>query len=130
KMETIVDAAFINNMEMKWENVQFTRVDADITDNLVDKGEDQVSVLSSEEAEKLKALFSLQKEGLNVNVEVKGLSVDAPPVVATRPELMRRMKDMAAAGGSMASWYASMPDEVSLTVNGNHPIYRDILARD
>ena len=34
KMETLVDAAFINQMEMKWENVQFTRVDADIADNL------------------------------------------------------------------------------------------------
>ena len=28
KMETLVDAAFINNMEMKWENVTFVRVDA------------------------------------------------------------------------------------------------------
>ncbi|RYG48403.1 MAG: molecular chaperone HtpG, partial [Chitinophagaceae bacterium] len=130
KMETIVDAAFINNMELKWENVQFTRVDADITDNLIDKGEDAESVLSAEDTEKLKSLFNFQKEGLNVNVEVKGLSADAPPVVATRPELMRRMKDMAAAGGSMASWYANMPDEVSLTVNGNHSIYRDILSRE
>ncbi len=130
KMETIVDAAFINNMELKWENVQFTRVDADITDNLIDKGEDAESVLSADDTEKLKSLFNFQKEGLNVNVEVKGLSADAPPVVATRPELMRRMKDMAAAGGSMASWYANMPDEVSLTVNGNHSIYRDILSRE
>ncbi len=30
KMETLVDAAFINKMEMKWENVHFVRVDADI----------------------------------------------------------------------------------------------------
>ena len=37
KLETIVDAAFINNMEMKWEDVQFVRVDADIADNLIDK---------------------------------------------------------------------------------------------
>src|SRR4051794_29011348 len=34
KMETLVDAAFINNMEMKWEKVHFVRVDADIVDNL------------------------------------------------------------------------------------------------
>ena len=30
KLETIVDAAFINQMESKWENVHFIRVDADI----------------------------------------------------------------------------------------------------
>ena len=33
KMETLVDAAFINNMEMKWENIHFVRVDADIVEN-------------------------------------------------------------------------------------------------
>ena len=65
---------------------------------------------------------------LNVTVEVKGLSVDAPPVVATRPEFMRRMKDMAATQGGMGAFYASMPDEVTLTVNGNHPLYKRILA--
>lgn len=40
---------------------------------------------------------------------------------------MRRMKDMAAVSGGMGGFYASMPDEVNLTVNGNHPIYQTIL---
>ncbi len=40
---------------------------------------------------------------------------------------MRRMKDMGAMGGGMASFYANMPDEVTLTVNGNHPIYQTLL---
>ena len=73
-------------------------------------------------------LFEQPQEGLHVTVEIKGLSTDAPPVTATRPEQMRRMKDMAAAGGGMAAFYAQMPDEVALTVNGNHPIYKNILA--
>ena len=62
-------------------------------------------------------------------VEVKGLSPDTAPVVATRPEWSRRMKDMAALGGGnpMMSFYASMPDEVNFTVNGNHPIHQQIL---
>ncbi len=127
KMETLVDAAFINTMEMKWDNVQFTRVDADIADNLIDKSDHAESVLSKEESEKLKSLFEQQQAALHVTVEVKGLSADAPPVVATRPELMRRMKDMGAAGGGMAAFYANMPDEVTLTVNGNHPVYNLIL---
>jgi molecular chaperone HtpG len=130
KMETLVDAAFINHMETKWENVQFTRVDADIADNLIDKNEDQVSVLSKEEEEKLKGLFGIQVPELNVTVEVKGLSEEAPPVVATRPEFMRRMKDMGSMGGGMASWYAKMPDEVTLTVNGNHKIFQGLLKED
>ncbi len=130
KMETLVDTAFINQMETKWESVQFTRVDADIADNLIDKKDEQTSVLSKEEEEKLKTLFGVQIPELHVTVEVKGMSADAPPVVATRPEFMRRMKDMGAMGGGMASWYANMPDEVTLTVNGNHTIFQGLLKED
>ena len=128
KAETLVDAAFINTMEMKWDNVQFTRVDADIADNLVDKADHTESVLSKEDTEQLKTLFEQQHAALHITVEVKGLSVNTAPVVATRPEQMRRMKDMGAAGGGMAAFYANMPDEVTLTVNGNHLIYGSILA--
>lgn len=130
KMETLVDAAFINHMEMKWEKVQFTRVDADIVDNLINKNEDQASVLSKEEEEKLKSLFERELPELHVTVEVKGLSENTPPVIATRPEFMRRMKDMGSMGGGMASWYANMPDEVTLTINGNHKIYQSILKEE
>ncbi len=127
KMETLVDSAFINNMEMKWENVHFVRVDADIVDNLIDKQEGNESVLSQSESEELKKLFEFPVNDLTVTVEVKGLSADAAPVVATRPEFMRRMKDMAGVGGGMTAFYAQMPDEVTLTVNGNHTIYQSLL---
>ena len=127
KLETIIDAGFINQMEMKWENVQFVRVDADVVDNLIDKQDSLDSILSKDEAEKLKNLFVFPVNDLHLTIEVKGLSQHAAPVVATRPEFMRRMKDMGAAGGGMAAWYANMPDEVTLTVNGNHPIYQILL---
>ena len=127
KMETLVDAAFINNMEMKWENTTFVRVDADIVDNLIDKQETLDSVLSKEETESLKKLFEFTIPELQVTVEVKGLNKDSAPVVATRPEFMRRMKDMGAVGGGMTAFYAQMPDEVTLTVNGNHAIYQTLL---
>ncbi len=130
KMETIIDNGFIQQMEMKWEKVQFVRVDSDIADNLVDKQEGGQSVLSKDDETKLKELFGVKIPELNVKVEVKGLSTDTPPVVATRPEFMRRMKDMAAmqGAGGMGAFYANMPDEVTLTVNGNHSVYKNILA--
>lgn len=129
KMETLVDAAFINNMEMKWDNVHFKRVDADITDNIIDVQDKSISVLSKEEEDRLKEIFDAQKHELHATVELKGLSPDAPPVTATRPEFMRRMKDMAAVGGGgMSSFYANMPDEVTLTVNANHKIFQKILS--
>lgn len=127
KLETMVDAAFINNMEMKWDSVHFVRVDSDIADNLVEKQEHTDMVLSKEEEEKLKGLFDFKVADLNLNIEVKGLSPETPPVIATRPEFTRRMKDMASMGGGMAAFYATMPDEVNLTVNGNHKVYQSLL---
>jgi molecular chaperone HtpG len=128
KLETMVDAAFINNVEMKWEGVQFVRVDADVVDNLIDKQENVDSILSKEEVEQAKKLFEFQVPEITLTVEVKGLSQNAAPIVATRPEFMRRMKDMAGmGGGGMTAFYAQMPDEVHLTVNGNHPIFQTLL---
>lgn len=127
KMETLVDSAFINNMEMKWEDVTFKRVDSEIADNLIDTADASESVLNKDEEEILKNLFEIKKPALNVKVEVKGLSSGTPPVVATRSEFMRRMKDMASMGGDGMKWYGEMPDEVTLTVNGNHPVYKNIL---
>jgi len=130
QLNTLIDPSFINQMEMKWNDVHFTRVDADITDNLIDKQENTESILSKDEEARLKELFEIKAGSLQVGVEVKGLPAEAPPVVATRPEFMRRMKDMAAMSGPMGSFYANMPDEVTLTVNGNHAIYQKLLKED
>ena len=35
-----------------------------------------------------------------------------------------------AAHGGMGSFYGSMPEEVTLTVNGNNPIFQNILKED
>ena len=66
-----------------------------LLDNLIDKNENAESVLAKEEEEKLKELFKIEIPDLHVTVEIKGLSTDTSPVIATRPEFMRRMKDMA-----------------------------------
>ncbi len=126
EMETMVDNAFINNMEIKWENVTFTRVDSEIADNLIDKSETNHLIINKEEETKLTELFTAQATNPGVKIECKGLSAEAQPVIVTRPEMMRRMKDMASVNPTM-SWYANMPDEIMMTVNGNHPIYQQIL---
>lgn len=130
KLETMIDSAFINNIEMKWQDVSFVRVDADIAENLIDKNENAESVLSEKETEELKDLFKLETEGLHTSVEIKGLSPEAQPVIAVRPEMMRRMKDMAAMSGGMSGFYGNLPDEIQLVVNGNHAVYKKILSEE
>src|SRR5258708_18066828 len=114
KLETIVDAAFINQMESKWPDVHFTRIDADIADNLVDNAEASGTVLNEEEESTLKELFERQIPELHMTVEEKGLSPEAPPVIATRPELMRRMKGMSALSGSMGGVYPNSTDQAPI----------------
>ncbi|MHB1921264.1 MAG: molecular chaperone HtpG [Chitinophagaceae bacterium] len=126
-METLVDPAFINQMEAKWENIQFKRVDADIADNLIQAENKEGSVLSKEEEEKLRELFGMEIPEIHVKLEIKGLTEEASPVIVTRPEFMRRMKDMASLGGSSMNWYGNMPEEINMTINANHPIYQSIL---
>ncbi|MCO5285716.1 MAG: molecular chaperone HtpG [Chitinophagaceae bacterium] len=124
KLETLIDSAFVNNIEMKWQDVRFVRVDSDIAENLVDKSENKESVLTESEIEKLKELFKTEIEGMHTSIDVKGLSPDEKPVVAVRPEFMRRMKDMSEVNGGM---YGNLPDEINLVLNGNHHIYRKLL---
>lgn len=127
KLDTLIDPSFINHLEMKDEKMRFIRVDSDITDNLINKEEAPESVLSKDQEKTLKEIFGKQLPNPNIKVELTGLSADTQPVMATRSEMMRRMKDMAQMGGGSMNWYANMPDEVTLTVNTNHPIYQQIL---
>ncbi len=132
KLNDLIDSSWIGQMESKFNDVQFVRVDADIAENLIDKAETSDSVLGEEEKTKITDLFKSLLTADHTQVEVKGLSTDAPPVVATRPEWSRRMKDMAqvSGGSGMMGFYASMPDEINFTVNGNHPIHQQILQEN
>ncbi|HLR37799.1 MAG TPA: molecular chaperone HtpG [Chitinophagaceae bacterium] len=125
--DSVIDSSFISQMEMKWENVRFTRVDADIVDHLINKEETLESTLSKEEEETLQSLFDKETPDKEVKIELKGLSENTPPVIATRSEMSRRLKEMAQNGGQGMNFYGNMPDEVTLTVNTNHPIYRNII---
>lgn len=128
ELNTLIDSPFIHQMEMKWEDIQFTRVDADIPDNLIDAEEKKDLVLSKDEESKLKDLFGLEVPDQHIKVTLKGLSPEAAPVIVTRPEFTRRMKEMASASGNGMDWYSKLPDEISMTVNANHPIFGQILA--
>ncbi len=127
KMESLVDTAFINNIEIKWNDLQFKRIDADIVENLIQTSEDKECVLGNEEQESLKKIFDFKVDQLVLKFEIKGLSTTQAPIIATQAEWMRRMKEMGAMGGGMSKFYAEMPSEITLTLNGNHPLMRKIL---
>lgn len=127
-MDGQLDTHFINHLEQKTPDHRFVRVDSDVIDKLIPKSETKDVAWSYEEQENLRAVFSSQlpKEGGMYMVSFEALGENAEPVVVTRSEFMRRMKDMAALSPGM-SFYGSMGDQVTLVVNTEHRLVKGIL---
>jgi molecular chaperone HtpG len=128
-MDGVLDNHYVNHMEQKMENTTFARVDADTLDKLINKEEEQISKLTEEEQNKIKPLFEERVDKSAYTVMFENLSEDEQPVQITRPEWMRRMKDMQALGGGGMSFYGDMPDQMNLVVNSNHPVIYDLLSK-
>lgn len=125
-MDGVLDNHFINTLEQKFENTTFARVDADVIDKLIAKEDAMPSKLNEEEKEKLKPVFEEAAGGKDYTVSFESLSETELPVQITRPEFMRRMKDMQMLGGGGASFMGNFPDSYNLIVNGNHPLVSKI----
>ncbi len=126
-MDSPLDNHFISHLERDMEKTRIKRVDSDVLEKLIDKGDAPESSLSEEQTKELKEIFekAITKPGMEISIE--NLSPEAMPVTVTMDEFMRRMKDMAALGGGM-NFYGSMPDSYKVAVNANHPLATKILA--
>lgn len=126
-LNEVLDSHFIQNVEQKFEKVTFKRVDSDVIDKLIDKGETQESVLSDDEKTSVKELFEKAINNTSNMVSVEAMATDDLPVSVTLPEFMRRMKDMQATGGGGPMMFGDMPLNLSVAVNANHAITRKII---
>jgi molecular chaperone HtpG len=124
-LDGALDAHFINMLEYKLEKVHFARIDSDTIEKLIVKEEEQISKLSDEEKDQVKVLFEGQIDSSRFHVQFESLSEKDSPVLITRPEFMRRMKEMQALGG--ANYVGDLPDSYNLIVNSNHSIIGKIL---
>lgn len=121
-----LDIHLINHIEGKLNQARFVRVDSDVIDKLIQKDEVKESKIPAEKQEDLKSVFSGQlKSDDHYYVVFEALDEHDTPVVITRSEYMRRMKDMSQIGGGY-SFYNEMPDSYSLVVNSNHPLIEKI----
>jgi molecular chaperone HtpG len=130
RLDTALDNHWMQHLEYRGGdlNLVFVRVDSDTADNLVQKDEKRESVLSEKEQEEVKKLFeAVVKKQPGASVTLSPLSPDEQPVLITKPEFMRRMKEMQAMHGMGA--LGDMPDSYNVVVNANHPLVAQKLLK-
>ncbi|MBL7830586.1 MAG: molecular chaperone HtpG [Saprospiraceae bacterium] len=125
-LDQVLDNHFIQQLEYKNTDLRFVRVDADTVDKLIEKDEKLESVLSSEEIEKLVSSFKSVLRDEHAEITTAALSPDDQPATITKPEFMRRMKEMQAMQGMS---FGNFPDSFNLVINTNHPIYSQKLLK-
>ena len=132
EMNGQLDSHYINYFESKNEKVRFVRVDSDVVDKLIQKKEQLSMSLTEAQQELMRPVFESQMpkdDAIKYDISFEPMAADDAPVVITQNEFMRRMKEMAKmGGGGMSQFYGQMPDNFTITVNGNHPIVIDILG--
>jgi len=123
-MDTIIEGHYISMLEEKHSDWSFARIDADVIDKLIDKNENHTMALSSDDQAILSPAIEAvapSDDKMHFNVEYSAGAETDYPIMVTRNEWMRRMKEMSQTNGGM-SFYGSMPDSFALAVNANHPI--------
>ena len=127
EMDTVIDNHFMQTLEQKLGDITFVRVDSDIADNLVQKDEERESVLSDKEKDKVEEIFkSVMPESGGPHLEMKALSPNDYPVIITKPEFMRRMKEMQQ---FQTFGKNEMPEFFNVVINTNHPMVAEKLIR-
>ena len=130
-MDGQLDIPTVQMLEEKLEKSLFTRVDSDLTDNLIRK-DDTTNDADAKTADIASTIFKTQLPHLdkvNFDVQVKAMGESAQPIVITQSEYMRRMKDVAQFQPGM-SFYGEMPGMYSLVVNSDHHLVRRIMEAE
>jgi len=126
-MNNVLATPLINKLEQKYTNKRLVRVDSDVVEHLIAK-ENTASELSWEEKNELSPIFKAvcpETKDFGFIVDFKDLGETGNPMVITRNEFMRRMKDMSQMQGGM-SFYGDLPENMNLVVNTSHPLVKQI----
>ena len=126
-LDSPIVAHLIQKLEGENEKIKFSRVDADFMDNLIKKEEEQISKLTEDEKGKLKEIVEGIVPKEKYTVQLEALDSKANPFVITKPEFMRRMKEMSQTGGGGFMGMNNFPEMYNLVVNTNNDLMQKIL---
>ena len=126
-LDDVLTTPLLNRLEQKFTDKRFVRVDADVVDKLIEREDDQDD-MSMEEKSELTPIFKAvcpAAKDYSFWVDFKNMGEQAAPMVITRNEFMRRMKDMSKMQGGM-SFYGDLPENLNLVVNSGHPLVKRV----
>jgi molecular chaperone HtpG len=128
--DTPLTPHYVQFLETKLEKASFARVDADTIDKLIKKDEAITSNLTEDQEKELKEVIDKLVDTKSYSVQFEALTENDAPMIITRPEFMRRMKDQQAMGGGGMMGMGNFPDMYNLIVNSNHPLTSKILIEE
>lgn len=127
--DDVMTPHLINKLEQKFNDKRFIRVDSDVVENLISKDDTVKQELSWEEKQGLSPIFKAvcpENKNYSFIVDFQDLGEGSMPMVITRSEFMRRMKDMSIAQGGMG-FYGDLPESLNMVVNTAHPLVKNVL---
>ncbi len=131
-LDDVLAPHLINKFEQKYTDKRFVRVDSDVVENIIKKEDSPKEVLTFDEKQELSPVFQAvcpENKEFNFIVDFQDLGETGSPMVITRSEFMRRMKDMSETqGGGGMSMYGDMPESLNLVVNTTHPLIKKVVA--
>ncbi|MEO1143983.1 MAG: molecular chaperone HtpG [Cyanobacteria bacterium J06638_22] len=130
-MDSFIDTHFVGFLEREYSEVNFSRVDADLDDTLIDKEKESEIVDPSNNktrAEQVKEIFETALNKPKVTIRTEALKSDgesAPPAMVLVSESTRRMQEMSALFQQQS---AEFPEDHTLLVNTSHPLVDNLLS--
>ncbi|GAB4236375.1 MAG: molecular chaperone HtpG [Stanieria sp.] len=122
---------FIPFLEREYSDVQFSRVDSELDQTLVedDKAQEIVDPKTNKTRNELiKEIFEKALNKPRVNIKTQAIKSDdpqgTPPAMVLLPEAMRRLQEMTAL---MQDRSMGFPEDHVLLINTSHPLIQNIL---
>ncbi|MCR4797548.1 MAG: molecular chaperone HtpG [Lachnospiraceae bacterium] len=116
-----IDTSFITQLEQRNENYKFLRIDADVTDSLVEETSEEEL---KESTDTLSALFKDALSKDSVTIRVEKFKDDSIASVLTVDEQGRRMQDMMKMYGMSGMDPSMFAGPETLTLNANHALVK------
>ena len=122
-----IDSPFITQLEQRNENVQFQRIDADLTDTFKEDVAEEEEETFKANTETLTEVFRKALQNDKLEVKVEKLKNENVASMVTLSEQSRRMQEMM----KMYNMYGMDPGmfgtDVTLVLNANHPLVQYVL---